>query len=392
MREVVIVSAARTPIGSFGGVFKDVSAAELGSIAIKAAIERANIKPEDVEEVFMGCIIQAGKKQNVARQAAAKAGIPFETPSTTINKLCGSGLRTVSLGAQTILAGDNDIVVAGGTESMSTAPYVIDDMRWGAKMGHGQVYDTLLKDALTCAFYDYHMGVTAENLVEKYNISKEEQDKFAQGSQNKAEYAQKNGLFDKEIVPVTVKTRKGDMVVDKDEYIKHGVTLESLLKLKPVFKKEGTVTPGNASGINDGAAAVVLMSAEKAKELGVKPLARIVAYASGGVDPSVMGYGPVPATEKVFKKSGWKVEDLDLIEANEAFAAQALAVAKGLNFNMDIVNVHGGAIALGHPVGASGARILVTLLYAMEHRNAKKGLATLCIGGGMGVSVLVERL
>ncbi|MDR5659144.1 acetyl-CoA C-acetyltransferase [Serpentinicella sp. ANB-PHB4] len=391
MKEVVIVSAARTPIGSFGGVLKDVSAAELGGVAIKAALERGGVKPDQVEEVFIGCINQAGNKQNIARQAAAKAGIPYEVTSMTVNMLCGSGLRTVSLAAQTILSGDNDIVVAGGTESMSQAPYVSKQMRFGSKMGHVEMQDTLIHDTLSCAFNDYHMGVTAENLVEKYNITRQEQDEFARDSQNKAEKAQKEGLFDKEIVPVTVKSRKGEVVIDKDEYIKHGVTIDSLLKLRPAFKKEGSVTAGNASGINDGAAAVVLMSADKAKELGIKPLAKLAGYASGGVDPSIMGYGPVPATEKVFKKTGWKVEDLDLIEANEAFAAQAISVAKGLNFNMDIVNVHGGAIALGHPVGASGARILVTLLHAMEHRDAKKGLATLCIGGGMGTSVLVER-
>ncbi|ABR50701.1 acetyl-CoA acetyltransferase [Alkaliphilus metalliredigens QYMF] len=391
MREVVIVSAARTPIGSFGGALKDVNVADLGAGAIKGALERAGIKGDMVEEVFMGCIIQAGNKQNVARQAAAKAGIPFEVTSMTINMLCGSGLRAVSLGAQTILAGDNDIVVVGGAESMSQAPYVLPNMRWGSKLGDVKALDTLLTDALSCAFNDYHMGITAENLAEKYNITREEQDAFAVSSQNKAEKAQNEGGFDAEIVPVVIKTRKGEVIVDKDEYIKHGATAEGLAKLRAAFKKEGTVTAGNASGINDGAAALVLMSAEKAKELGIKPLAKLVAYASGGVDPSVMGYGPVPATEKVFEKSGWKVEDLDLIEANEAFAAQALAVAKGLNFNTDIVNVKGGAIALGHPVGASGARILTTLLYAMEERDAKKGLATLCIGGGMGTSVLVER-
>lgn len=391
MREVVIVGAARTPVGSFGGALKDVTSMDLGATAIKGALDRAGITGDMVDEVFMGCIIQAGSGQNVARQAAVKAGIPYEVSSMTINKLCGSGLRAVSLGAQTIIAGDNDIVVVGGTESMSQAPYVLKDMRWGARMGDSKAVDTLLSDALSCAFNDYHMGMTAENLAEKFSLTREDQDELAMESQNKAEAAQKAGLFDAEIVPVVVKTRKGDVVVDKDEYIKYGTTMESLAKLRPAFKKDGTVTAGNASGINDGAAALVLMSREKAEELGIKPLAKIVAYASGGVDPAIMGYGPVASTEKVFKKSGWKVEDLDLIEANEAFAAQALSVGKTLGFNKEIVNVKGGAIALGHPVGASGARILTTLLYAMEERDAKKGLATLCIGGGMGTSVLVER-
>ena len=392
MREIVIVSAARTPIGNFGGALKDVSAADLGAIAIKGALDRAGITGDMVDEVFIGCVLQAGNGQNVARQAAIKAGIPYEVSSMVINKICGSGLRAVSLGAQTIIAGDNDIVVVGGTESMSQAPYVLKDMRWGSRMGDTKAVDTLINDALTCAFNDYHMGITAENLAEKYNISREEQDKFAVESQNKAEEAQKTGLFDAEIVPVIVKTRKGDILVDKDEYIKYGTTMESVEKLRPAFKKDGTVTAANASGINDGAAALVLMSKEKANELGLKPLAKLVAYASGGVEPAIMGYGPVASTEKALKKSGWKVEDLDLIEANEAFAAQALSVAKGLNFNNEIVNVKGGAIALGHPVGASGARILTTLLYAMEERDAKKGLATLCIGGGMGTSVLIEGL
>lgn len=392
MTEVVIVSAARTPIGSFGGALKDVSAADLGAIAIKGALDRAGINGDIVDEVFMGCILQAGIGQNVARQSAIKAGIPNEISSMTINKVCGSGLRAVSLGAQTIIAGDNDIVVVGGTENMSQAPYILKDLRWGTKMGDTKSIDTLTNDALTCAFNNYHMGITAENLAEKYNITREDQDKFAVESQNKAETAQKEGLFDAEIVPVTVKTRKGDIIVDKDEYIKYGATMESVAKLRPAFKKDGTVTAANASGINDGAAALVIMSKQKADELGIKPLAKIVAYSSGGVDPAIMGYGPVASTEKVLKKSGWKIEDLDLIEANEAFAAQALSVAKGLNFNNEIVNVKGGAIALGHPVGASGARILTTLLYSMEQRDAKKGLATLCIGGGMGTSILVERI
>lgn len=391
MREVVIVSAVRTPVGSFNGALANVSAAELGSIAIKEALVRAGITGDQVDEVYMGCILQAGVGQGVARQASIGAGIPVEVPATAINILCGSGLRTVSMAAQTIMAGDNDIVVAGGTESMSQSPYLLPKARFGMRMGDGKVVDSMINDALTDAFNNYHMGITAENLAEKYSITKEEQDQFALGSQNKAEAAQKAGAFDKEIVPVVIKTRKGDVVVDKDEYIKYGVTIESLQKQKPAFKKDGTVTAGNASGINDGAAAIVVMSADKAKELGIKPLAKIVAYANAGVDPSIMGYGPVPACEKALAKAGWKVEDLDLIESNEAFAAQSLSVAKALNFNNDIVNVNGGAIAIGHPVGASGARILTTLLYAMEERGAKKGLATLCIGGGMGTTLLVEK-
>ncbi|MDR5659145.1 acetyl-CoA C-acetyltransferase [Serpentinicella sp. ANB-PHB4] len=391
MREVVIASAVRTPIGSFNGALAKVSAADLGATAIKEALNRAGVKGEQVDEVYMGCILQAGAGQNVARQASMNAGVPQEVPATALNILCGSGLRSVSLAAQTIMTGDNDIVVAGGTESMSQSPYLLPKARWGMRMGHDKVLDSMINDALTDAFGGFHMGITAENLAEKYEISREEQDAFAVASQNKAEAAQKAGLFDKEIVPVTIKSRKGDVVVDKDEYIKHGATLESLQKQRPAFKKDGTVTAGNASGINDGAAAIVVMSAEKAKELGIKPLATIKGFANAGVDPSIMGYGPVPACEKALAKAGWTVEDIDLIESNEAFAAQSLSVAKGLGFNPEITNVNGGAIALGHPVGASGARILTTLLYAMEDRNAKKGLATLCIGGGMGTTLLVEK-
>lgn len=391
MRNVVIVSGCRTAIGNFGGAFKDVSAVDLATTVMKEAIARASIKADMIDEVFFGTILQAGNKQNPARQAAIYAGIPYSVPSMTINKLCGSGLRAVSLAVQTIQNGDNEIVLVGGTENMSQAPYLMKDARWGSKMGHSQVLDSMLYDALTDAFNDYHMGITAENIVEKWGISREEQDMFAVASQNKAEGAQKAGKFDKEIVPVVVKSRKGDIIVDKDEYIKHGATLESLQKLKPAFKKDGTVTAGNASGINDGAAALIIMSEEKAKELGIKPMAKILSWASAGVDPAIMGIGPVPATQKALAKAGLTIDDMDLIEANEAFAAQAIAVGRDLNINPEKLNVNGGAIALGHPVGCSGARILVTLLYAMEDRDARRGLATLCIGGGQGTSVIVER-
>ncbi|MCC5912342.1 MAG: acetyl-CoA C-acetyltransferase [Clostridiaceae bacterium] len=392
MREVVIASAVRTPIGSFGGTLQDISAADLGAIAIKAALERANIKPESVNEVYMGCILQAGAGQGVARQASVKAGIPVEVPATTINMLCGSGLRTVSLAAQTIISGDNDIVVVGGAENMSAAPYLLPKARWGHKMGDGKVVDSMINDALTDAFNGYHMGITAENLAEKYNITKEEQDTFAAASQNKAEKAIAEGKFKDEIVPVEIPQRKGDPIVfDTDEYPKAGVTPEKLGKLRPAFKKDGTVTAGNASGINDGGAALVVMSKEKADELGIKPLATIVSYANAGVDPSIMGIGPVPASQKALEKANLTIEDMDLIEANEAFAAQALAVGKELKWDAEKVNVNGGAIALGHPVGASGARILITLLHEMIRQDAKHGLATLCIGGGMGTSVVVKR-
>lgn len=392
MKEVVIVSAVRTPVGSFNGALSGVSAGDLGAAAIKESLIRAGISGEQVDEVYMGCILQAGLGQGVARQASINAGIPVEVPATAVNILCGSGLRTVGMAAQTIIAGDNDIVVAGGTESMSNSPYVLPKARWGMRMGHNQVIDSMIMDGLTDAFHNYHMGITAENVADKYGITREEQDQFALGSQNKAEAAQKAGLFDKEIVPVTIKTRKGEVVVDKDEYIKYGTTLEGLQNQRPAFKKEGTVTAGNASGINDGAAAIVVMSADKAKELGLKPIAKIVSYANAGVDPSIMGIGPIPATQKALDKAGWTIDDLELIESNEAFAAQSLAVVKELNLDPNKVNVKGGAIAIGHPIGASGARILVTLLHAMEERDAKKGLATLCIGGGMGTSLLVERL
>ena len=393
MREVVIASAARTALGSFGGSLKDVPAAELGAIVIKEAVKRAGINPEQVEEVVMGNVIQAGLGQNVARQATLKAGLPNEVPAMTINKVCGSGLRTVALAAQMIKAGDADIVVAGGMENMSAAPYVLDKARWGQRMGDGKLVDTMIKDALSDAFNNYHMGVTAENIAEQWGLTREMQDEFSAASQAKAEAAIKAGKFKDEIVPVVIPQRKGDPIVfDTDEFPRFGTTVEKLAKLKPAFVKDGTVTAGNASGINDGAAAFVVMSAEKAAELGVKPLAKIVSYGSKGLDPAIMGYGPFHATKKALEAANLTVEDMDLIEANEAFAAQSLAVAKDLNFDMSKVNVNGGAIALGHPVGASGARILTTLLYEMEKRDAKRGLATLCIGGGMGTALIVERV
>lgn len=391
LREVVIVGAARTPIGSFGGCFAGVSAVELGVIAAKAAIERAGIKPEQIDSAIIGNVLPAGLGQNVARQISLGAGMPVETTALTINKVCGSGLRSVSMAAQFIMLGDADVILVGGTESMSRAPFVANGMRWGARMGDTKMVDSMINDSLTDAFNQYHMGITAENIAEQWKLTREMQDEFALNSQLKAEKAIKEGKFVDEIAPVTVKNKKGDIVVDQDEFPKFGMTIEKLAKLKPAFKKDGTVTAGNASGINDGAAMLVVMAKEKADELGLKPLAKITGYASGGVDPKIMGYGPVPATKKALEKAGLKVEDLDLIEANEAFAAQSLSVVKDLGFNPEIVNVNGGAIALGHPVGASGARILVTLLYEMQKRDAKKGLATLCIGGGMGTSLVVER-
>ena len=395
MREVVIASAARTALGTFGGSLKDVPAVELGALVIKEAINRAGIKPENVEEVIMGNVIQAGLGQNTARQATLKAGLPNEVSAMTINKVCGSGLRAVSLAAQMIKSGDTDIVVAGGMENMSAAPYALDKARWGQRMGNGKMVDTMINDALWDAFNNYHMGVTAENIAKEWNLTREDQDAFAAASQQKAERAIKEGRFKDEIVPVVIPQRKGEpKVFDTDEFPRFGTTKESLAKLRPAFLKEnGTVTAGNASGINDGAAAFVVMSAEKAKELGVKPLAKIVSYGSKGLDPAIMGYGPFHATKKALEAANLKVEDLDLIEANEAFAAQSLAVAKDLGFDMEKVNVNGGAIALGHPVGASGARILTTLLYEMQKRDdVKTGLATLCIGGGMGTAVIVEKL
>lgn len=392
MKEVVIASAVRTAVGSFGGSLKDVPAVELGALVIKEAVNRAGIKAENVEEVIMGNVLQAGLGQNPARQAAIKAGLSIETSSMTINKVCGSGLRAVSMAAQMIKAGDADIIVAGGMENMSRAPFVLETSRWGQRMGDGKMIDEMIKDGLWDAFNQYHMGVTAENIAEKWGLTREMQDQFALSSQLKAEKAVKSGRFKDEIVPVVIPQRKGEpKVFDTDEFPRFGTTIEALAKLKPAFKKDGTVTAGNASGINDGAAAFVVMSLDKANELGIKPLAKIVSYANGGVDPSIMGYGPVPSTRKALEKANLKVEDLDLIEANEAFAAQSLAVAKDLNFDMEKVNVNGGAIALGHPIGASGGRILVTLIHEMAKRDAKRGLATLCIGGGQGTALVIER-
>ena len=392
MREVVIVSAVRTAIGSFGGSLKDVPSSELGAIVIKEAVNRAGIKPELVEEVVMGNVIQAAQGQNVARQAAVKAGLPVEVPAMTINKVCGSGLRCVALAAQMIKAGDCDVVVAGGMEKMSAAPYAVPGARWGQRMGDGKIVDTMIKDALWDAFNNYHMGVTAENIAKEWGLTREMQDEFSLNSQLKAEKAIKEGRFVDEIVPVIIPQRKGEpKVFAQDEFPRFGSTIEKMAKLKPAFIKDGTVTAANASGINDGAAAFVVMSAEKAAQLGLKPMAKILSYGSKGLDPSIMGYGPFHATKKALEGAGLTVEDMDLIEANEAFAAQSLAVAKDLNFDMNKVNVNGGAIALGHPVGASGARILVTLLHEMQKRDAKKGLATLCIGGGMGTALVVER-
>jgi len=391
MREVVIASAVRTAIGTFNGSLASLSAADLGAVAIKAAMERAGVQPQAVDEVIMGNVLQAGLGQNPARQAAVKAGLPVEVPPYTVNKVCGSGLKAVNLATQAITLGDADIIVAGGTESMSNAPFALDKARWGYRMGHGKLTDIMIKDGLWCAFNDYHMGITAENVAERYGITREMQDRMACESQDKALKAIAAGAFKAEIAPVTVKGKKGDVIFDTDEHPKAGTTVESLSGLRPAFKKDGTITAGNASGINDGAAALVLMSADKAKQLGIKPLARIIGYGSGGVDPAVMGMGPVPATRKALAKAGLAIGDIDLIEANEAFAAQFLAVGNELNFAKEKVNVNGGAIALGHPIGASGARILVTLLYAMQARGAKRGLATLCIGGGQGAATIVER-
>jgi len=388
--EIVIVSAARTPVGSFNGAFANLPAHELGKVAIKAAMERAGVEPGRVNEVIMGQILAAGQGQNPARQASIAAGIPVESPAWGVNQLCGSGLRAVALGYQQILQGDCDIVVAGGQESMSMAPHCAH-LRGGVKMGNYEMIDTMIKDGLWDAFNGYHMGNTAENVAKQWQITRQQQDEFAVGSQNKAEAAQKAGKFKDEITPVTIKSRKGDIVVDADEYPKHGTTMDAIAKLRPAFDKEGTVTAANASGINDGAAVVVLMKASEAAKLGKTPLARIVSWAHAGVDPAIMGTGPIPASRAALKKAGWKTDDLDLVEANEAFAAQACAVNKDLGWDTSKVNVNGGAIALGHPIGASGARVLITLLHEMQRRNAKKGLATLCIGGGMGIAMCVER-
>jgi acetyl-CoA C-acetyltransferase len=390
MTDVVIASAARTPIGAFNGALSSVPAHYLGQTVIVEALRRAKVDPKDVSEVILGQILAAGEGQNPARQAAVGAGIPYEVTAYGVNQLCGSGLRTVALGYQAIRTGESEIVVAGGQESMSQAPHCIH-LRNGTKMGDAQMVDTMIRDGLWDAFNGYHMGNTAENVAQRWQITRQQQDELALRSQSRAEAAQKAGRFKDEIVPVKISTRKGDVMVENDEYPRHGTTMEALQKLRPAFDKNGTVTAGNASGINDGAAAVVLMTAKEAEKRGLQPLARIVSWATAGVDPAIMGTGPIPASRLALKRAGWKADELDLIEANEAFAAQACAVNKDLGFNPDKVNVNGGAIALGHPIGASGARVLVTLLHEMGKRNVKKGLATLCIGGGMGIAMCVQR-
>jgi acetyl-CoA C-acetyltransferase len=389
-QDIVIVGAARTAVGSFNGAFANTPAHELGAVAIKAALERAKVDAAEVDEVILGQILTAGQGQNPARQAAMKAGVPQEKTAWGLNQLCGSGLRTVAIGMQQIANGDADIIVAGGQESMSQAPHAAY-MRSGTKMGDFKLIDTMLKDGLIDAFQGYHMGTTAENVAQRWQLTRDEQDQFAVASQNKAEAAQKAGKFKDEIVAVTIPGRKGDTVVDQDEYIRAGTTIDAVAKLRPAFSKDGTVTAGNASGINDGAAALVLMTAENAKKRGLTPLARIASWATAGVDPAIMGTGPIPSSRRALEKAGWKVADLDLVEANEAFAAQACAVNKDMGWDPEIVNVNGGAIAIGHPIGASGARVLVTLLHEMQKRNSKRGLATLCIGGGMGVAMCLER-
>ena len=390
MTEVVITAAKRTPVGSFLGAFAATPAHELGRVAIEAALAQAGVAPDEVSEVILGQVLTAGQGQNPARQASMAAGVPKEVPAWGLNQVCGSGLRAVAVAAQSIIAGDADIVVAGGQESMSLSAHA-QNLRGGTKMGNLDLVDTMIKDGLTDVFNGYHMGITAENLAEQYQVTRGEQDEFATASQNKAERARREGRFADEIAPVTVKTRKGETVVDQDEFIREGVEVASLAGLRAAFKKEGTVTAGNASGLNDGAAALVLMSREEAERRGAPILATIKSFASAGVDPSIMGIGPVPASRRALEKAGWTIGDLDLIEANEAFAAQALAVGKELGWDADRVNVNGGAISIGHPIGASGARVLTTLLYEMQRRDAKKGLATLCIGGGMGVALCVER-
>ena len=389
---VVIVAAARTAVGSFNGSLAGISAADLGAIVIRDLLKKTNLAPEAIDEVILGQVLTASTGQNPARQAVIKAGLPQATPALTINKVCGSGLKAVHLAAQAIKCGDADVIIAGGQENMSQAPHALPNSRNGQRMGDWQMTDTMIKDGLWCAFNDYHMGITAENVADRYEISRDEQDTFALRSQNLAEEAQAAGRFQEEIVPVEIPQRKGDPIVfQDDEFIRKGATIESIQKVRPAFKKDGSVTAANASGINDGAAAVVVMSASKAKELGLTPLATVKAYASAGVDPAIMGTGPIPSTQKCLEKAGWTVRDLDLIEANEAFAAQALGVAKELQWDDSKVNVNGGAIAIGHPIGASGCRVLVTLLHEMKRRDAKKGLATLCIGGGLGVALAVER-
>ncbi len=390
-KKIVLAGACRTAIGKMGGGLSTTPAVELGALVIKEALQRAGVKPEQVDHVYMGNVLQAALGQNPARQAALKAGLPYTSTAVTVNIVCGSGLNCVNMAAQMIEAGDADIVVAGGMENMSMAPYALTKARFGYRMNNATMIDTMVNDGLWDAFNDYHMGITAENVAEKYGITREQLDEFAANSQQKAVAAQASGAFDEEIVPVEVKSKKGTVVFNKDEGPREGTTAESLSKLKPAFKKDGIVTAGNSSGINDGAAAVVVMSEEKAKELGVKPMAVWIGGALGGVDPAIMGIGPVEASTRLFKKTGFGVQDMDLIEANEAFAAQSVAVARDLNFDMAKVNVNGGAIALGHPIGASGCRILVTLLYAMKHKNAKRGLATLCIGGGQGCATIVEQ-
>ncbi|HEY7382352.1 MAG TPA: acetyl-CoA C-acetyltransferase [Beijerinckiaceae bacterium] len=387
---IVVVGAARTAVGTFNGAFANTPAHDLGKVALTAALQRAKVDPGEVDEVILGQILTAGQGQNPARQAAINAGIPSEKTAWGLNQLCGSGLRAVAIGMQQIAGGDADIILAGGQESMSMAPHCAH-MRSGTKMGDFKLVDTMIKDGLWDAFNGYHMGTTAENVAQRWQLTREEQDRFAVASQNKAEAAQKAGKFKDEIVPVTVPGRKGDVVVDQDEYIRAGTTLDAVAKLRPAFSKDGTVTAGNASGINDGAAAVVLMRASAAEKRGLTPLARIVSWATAGVDPAIMGTGPIPASRRALEKAGWKVGDLDLVEANEAFAAQACAVNKDMGWDPEIVNVNGGAIAIGHPIGASGARVFVTLLHEMQKRNARRGLATLCIGGGMGVAMCVER-
>lgn len=392
MKEVVIVAAVRTAIGSFGGSLKDISAVDLGSLVIKNAIERAGLIPEQVDEVIMGNVLGAGLGQNVARQMSVHAGVPVTVPAFTINKVCGAGLKAVQLAAQAVLCGDADVVVAGGAENMSQAPYILPNQRWGSRMGNATVVDTMLRDGLTDGFEDYHMGITAENVAEQYGITREDQDSFALRSQKRALEAIEAGRFKEEIVPVEIPQRRGEpLIFDTDEFPRKDISLEGLAKLRPVFQKDGSVTAGNSSGINDGAAAVVVMSAEKAKELGITALATIKSYASAGLDPKVMGCGPIYASRKALEKAGLTVADLDLVESNEAFAAQSCVVAKELNLDSEKVNVNGGAISLGHPIGASGCRILVTLLHEMQKRDVKRGLATLCIGGGMGTALIVER-
>lgn len=389
-KEVVLAGAVRTAIGSFGGSLANVPVVDLGTIVIKEALNRAGVKPEDVDEVLMGCVLQAAQGQSVARQSAVNAGIPVEVPALTLNNLCGSGLKCINLAAAMIQAGEADVIVAGGMESMSGAAYAVPKGRYGYRMGDGQFIDTMIKDGLTDAFNHYHMGITAENVAEQYDVTREDQDDFAAKSQQKCEAAQAAGRFDDEIVPVPVKVKKEIVEFKVDEFPRKGVTAEGISKMRPAFKKDGTVTAANASGINDGAAAIVVMSVEKAKELGVKPMAKFVVGASAGVDPSIMGVGPIFSSRKALEKAGLTIDDMDLVEANEAFAAQSCAVGKTLNIPEDKLNVNGGAIALGHPVGASGCRIMVTLLHEMQKRGAKKGLATLCVGGGMGVSTIVE--